>query len=177
MGRCWLEIYRGNGPAAWEVIERHWNLLRKNMYHLLENLAIYLGEARGRAALLMAEQCVADGKDPAPYLKEARADARRLLRKKLAHGPVMGTVVQAGVEAIEGNRAGAIALLERAVRDYESLGQGMLANTAKRRLGQLRDDAKGAGLVSEAELWLQQEGVVDIEAITRFHACGLSAVR
>jgi len=177
MGRCWLEIYRGNGPAAWEVIERHWNLLRKNMYHLLENLAIYLGEARGRAALLMAEQCVADGKDAAPYLKQARADARRLQSKKLAHGPVMGTVVQAGVEALEGNRAGAIALLERAVRDYESLGQGMLANTAKRRLGQLTGDAKGAGLVGDAEQWLRQEGVVDLEAITRFHACGLSAVR
>ena len=174
MGRCWLEIYRGNGPAAWEGIERHWRLLRKNLFHLLENLAIYLGEARGRAALLMAEQCLAEGKDASSYLREARLDGQRLRKKKLAHGPVMGTLIQAGVAALQGNRPEAIALLERAVADFESLGQGMMANTAKRRLGQLRGGADGARLVDEAEQWLLQQGVADIEAITRFHACGLS---
>jgi hypothetical protein len=175
MGRCWLELYRRNGPAAWEVIDRHWNLLRKNMYHLLENLAIYLGEARARAALLMAEQCVAEGKDPAYYLREARADGRRLRGKKLKHGPVMGLVIEAGVAAMEGNRPQAIALLDEAVPRYEALGQGMLANTAKRRLGQLRGGEEGNRLAAEAEQWLENAGVADIEAMTNFHACGLSA--
>jgi hypothetical protein len=175
LGRCWLEIYRGDGEAAWAVIERHWKLVRKNMYHLLENMAVYVGDTRGRAALLMAQQCLAAGKDAAPYLREAKADARRLSRKKLSHGPVMGIVIDAGVAALEGDRAKAADLLERAVGEYQLLGQGMLANTAKRRLGQLRGGPAGQQSVEEAEFWLRNEGVVDIEAITRLYVCGIGA--
>lgn len=173
MGRCWLELYRGNAAKAWEIIEYHWRLLHKNFFHLLDNLCIYLGESRARVALLMAIRQREQGRDPGHFLEQARSAAKLLRSKKLAHGPVMGQVIEAGVAALTGDNAGAIRCLEDAVRRYETLGQGMLANTAKLRLGELRGGTQGGQEANEARRWLVDAGVVDVEAVTRFHVTGL----
>jgi hypothetical protein len=173
IGRAWLEMYRGDAPAAFRLMEFHYAQMRKNFLHRLENLAVWASDVRAHAALGTALLLRERGEDTQWHLRIAAHDAAFLERSTMPHGPAFGSVVRAGLAAFAGDREDAARCLERAVTGFEGRGMGVFAATARRRLGQLRGGAGGRELVERAEEFLRGQRVANIESFTRLCTYGI----
>ena len=73
-----IELYRGDGAAAWQHIVEQWPAMASSALLHVECVRIFMVHLRARCALAAA----ASAADPEPLLKVVRQDARKLEREK-----------------------------------------------------------------------------------------------
>ncbi|HME10881.1 MAG TPA: AAA family ATPase, partial [Bryobacteraceae bacterium] len=168
ISECWCDMYRGDAMAAWKRVEEHWPQMKENYYHVMENLAVYVRAVHGLAALTLGREC--EGSQSRDYLRAAERDAAFLSKRSLRHGPAMGMVIRAEIARFRGDDQRAVRELERAVDLFDSVHMNALANSSRRRLGQILGSTRGQELVQTAEDWMREHGVADPEKMTCFHA-------
>ncbi|HEY5951406.1 MAG TPA: AAA family ATPase [Kofleriaceae bacterium] len=147
-----IELYRGDGRAAFAAIEKVWPELRGSMLLRHELMRTRAWELRGRAALAAARH----GAD-ASALGVARRAARELKRVTTVGAPGLYQLQLAGLAFVEGNRDGAVAHLEHALRDFAEMGQWR--RSTRWALGQLLGGSDGSDMQGEALSEIAAEGV------------------
>jgi hypothetical protein len=168
-----IDLYEGNGLAAWERLARHWPLLERSMIFWVQQVRIFQRHVRARAALSAAAQAG----DREPLLRAAARDAEALGREPVAWAQALAQLVRAGVAASRGDGAGAAGWLRDAAARCHEAGLGLYEAAARRRLGQLLDGEEARRLVAQADAWMAGQKVVCPERMTALLVPGFGPPR
>jgi hypothetical protein len=112
---------------------------------------------------LSAVAAAAAGFDRPRALRAADHYSRELVREKLLYGRAMGHLVRAGVRAVEGDDAGALAALDVAIPMLEVADLGYLAACARHRKGELMGGERGRELVARSGGFFKAQAVKNVE--------------
>jgi hypothetical protein len=164
-----IELYVGEGEAAWSRISAHWSDVSRAMMMRLQFLRVEMLFLRARSALAAA-------RDPSRRersLRSATRDARRLVRERTAWAVPLADLVLAGVAAMRRDSSAA-ALAARAAAGFETNSMAAHAAAARRRFGQVTGGDEGRAAVAAAEAWMRSEGVANVERMTAMLAPGFA---
>jgi hypothetical protein len=137
-----IDLYEGDGAAAWRRLAAAWPTLQRSKLLLVQQVRIFMGHLRGRAALAAGAS--------ADMLREAEREARALSREGAAWATALEALLRAGAAARRGRRDEALALLREGEGRCESAGLGLYAAAAR----WWRDDGR-----ADAEAWMHGQGV------------------
>ena len=145
-----VELYCGNGDAAYDLVVRGWPPLRRS-------LLLYVQYVRADAYFLRARCALAAGR-----IAEAKRFARKLDRERMPWTSTLASLVWAGVARGAGARAGReaeVAHLRTAVERAEAEDMNLHAAVARFRLREI----SGAGACREVEqrslAWMTDQGI------------------
>jgi eukaryotic-like serine/threonine-protein kinase len=155
MGETQIDLYRGDGRAAWDRLQQEWPGMRRSFFLRVQTVRVFMWHLRARSALAS----IVHGVDAARFLRHAARDARRIDREKMPWTDPMARLLRAGIASLRGDVAGALAHLESAQRGFETTEMGLYAAAAKRRRGELLGGESGETLIAEADAWLNRQGV------------------
>jgi hypothetical protein len=166
-----IDLYCGNGLAAWERIRRHWPSYRRSQLLRVQMLRIELLELRGRSALAAAVVA-----RPACHrwwlLASAAHDARRLEREDEPWARAHAQLLRAGIATLRGDHDRATAGLRAAADQFAGLEMHLHAAAARRRLGEILGGPKGCGLISLADDWMRERTIRDPAHMTSVYVPG-----
>jgi hypothetical protein len=155
----YIDLYQGDGATAYRRIDQR---MRQNLR--LPFVRGYLLSAHGLATLAA---CRSGEFDRRKLLREVVCDARGLRALRMAWTDTLARVLDAGIAIVRGDHAQARAQLERAHAEFTASGTMLHAVMVRRRLGELIGGADGQEAVAEANAWLDDQGVVSPERLTR----------
>jgi hypothetical protein len=157
--RCEQAIYAEQPEVALEAIAAETQRLRRSGLLKVEALQVEYLWICGRATLAAAES-TEEGKR-SPYLKQARAHARRLCKGKTRAAKAIGTALSAAIRNLTPgtDRREVLVLLERAVAMAEATGALLLAESARRWLGETMGGRRGEELLARSNGWMADQGV------------------
>jgi eukaryotic-like serine/threonine-protein kinase len=175
--RCEHAIYAEEPKVALEAVTTEEPRLRRSGLLRVEGLRVDFLWISGRAALAVAE--ATDESKRLPYLKLARARAGRLFRSKLLVAKAIGTALSAAALNLTPGAEGdeVLALLERAVALAEAAGSVLLAESARRWLGEMVGGRRGAEIRVRSNGWMADQGVQNPERLAHLVAPGLRRKR
>src|SRR5204863_458987 len=126
---------------------------------------------RARAALGVAEETKGSERDA--LLRRVLADARRIERERAPWAVPYGTLLRAGVAALEGKASAARADVERAIAAFDTHAMGLHAQVARRALGALVGGDEGRAHVERADAWMRAQMIREPAPFARTFAPGL----
>jgi eukaryotic-like serine/threonine-protein kinase len=150
-----IELYRGNGAAAWQHIVDQWPAMASSALLHVESVRIFMIHLRARCALAAA----ASAADPEPLLKVVRRDARKLEREKPSWCRCMPLMLRAALAFREGNASQAAKLLGNAADAADSADMKLFGAAARRRQGLLLGGAEGQSLVAVADAFMASQRI------------------
>jgi hypothetical protein len=165
-----IDLYRGDGRAAWARMQRHWASYRRSQLLRVQMLRIELLELRGRSALAAARTA----RRPGALLYSAARDARRLQREQEPWAHAHAELLRAGIATVRGDRRRAVARLYAAADQFEALEMHLHAAASRRRLGELLGAAPGHALVSQADQWMRDQTIREPARMTNVYAPGFT---
>ncbi len=154
--RMHIELYRGDGEAAWRRIEEAWPLLRGAMIQRFPNMFIEIGFLHARAALASAT-----GAQRAQRLAFADKIARKLRRAPLPWGRACGELCAALVALARGQHARAIDGLVSAELAFDGVDMALLGAVTRHARGVAMGGDAGAALSGAATRWMVEQRVAD----------------
>jgi eukaryotic-like serine/threonine-protein kinase len=157
LARALIDLYRGEAERAWRRLADYQATYRASLLVRVQHVRIDMLQLRARAAIAASAAC--GGRSD--LLRAAGNDARRLERERMPWSDALARLVRAGVAAARGDLAGSAFLLDEAVTLFGAADMGLFAVAARRQLGRLLTDGRGAGLIAEADTWLARQGVRD----------------
>lgn len=137
-----IELYRGDGAAAWRRVETVWREFRRSLAMQMRQLRIEALSLRGRAAIAAALVRPADRR---ALLDEALRCAERLEREELAWARAWAAGLRAAVARGEGDALETEAALDETVARAEGCGLTLLAMAARARRAQWSGGEDGEG--------------------------------
>jgi tetratricopeptide (TPR) repeat protein len=155
MGQVQTALYQGDRSAAWDLITGQWPALKASLFLRVQTVRIFMINLRARSAL----QAAVGAAQPRPFHRAALADARRLERERTLWSQPLAAALRAGVAAASGDRWGAAALLAAAEKGFTTVDMKLFAAAARRRRGELLDDAEGRRLVEQADAWMSGQEI------------------
>jgi tetratricopeptide (TPR) repeat protein len=151
-----VELYAGEGAAAYERCLSLWPALRKSL--MLQSVA-----ARIPALYLRVQVAIASlergPQHAAVRIAEARGLAKRLEAECDPLATVMASLAHAMANRAAGDVPGAVASLRRAIERAAATGTGLFLVPARHRLGLLLGGDEGRAMVAAAEAELRAQGV------------------
>ena len=160
MAMAWeavIEIYVGNGAAAYARLERDRRALRRSLLEHAQGVRAHTGFIRGRAAVASALGATADVRRA--RLAESRDVALRLERENMPWIAPLASLLRAATANAEGDAGDACAALREAIDRATAADLNLHVWCARRQLGCLIGGEEGDRLVAEADAAMQAEGV------------------
>ncbi len=157
MGRIQIELYRGDGPAAWETITRQWSELAGSLFLRVQTVRTFMFDLRARSAVAAASSAA----DPRSLLRWAQRDRRRIEREGMAWSQPLADRIGAALAVQQGNPAEAQRLLESAATSFEAADMGLFAAAARRNQGLLAGGSAGDALIEQADRWMTQQQITN----------------
>lgn len=146
--QAWVELYEGDGPAAYARTERDWPALRRSFLLKVQFIRGFAFSARGRSAVAAAEQ--ESKARRGELLQEARRVATKLEQEQMPWTSAHAAIVWAGIANVEGDRPRTLEALRTASGLGDAVDMPLLAAAARYRLGELLDGSEGAELANAA---------------------------
>jgi hypothetical protein len=150
-----IDLYQGEGRAAWERVTGAWPALAASHLLRVQQVRILLLHLRARAALAAAPATA----KPTPLWHAAERDARLLRRERIAWAEALAQLVHAGVAMGRHDASRAHQLLEDATGRLETAGLRLHAVAARRRLGEQLGGSEGHRLVEQADAWMKGQNI------------------
>jgi hypothetical protein len=166
-----VDLSEGRDREAHDRLESRWRDIESSMLLQIRQQRIDTLSARGRAAVAAAG---AGGKHTRRLLAQASRHARRIIKEDMAWAVAQGRLINAAVGFALGNHDRAVAELRGAITAFESTGMALHAAAARRRLGGVVGGDEGHGLVAQADAWMSNAGVSNVEGIVRMLAPGFA---
>jgi eukaryotic-like serine/threonine-protein kinase len=163
-----LDLYEGDGHAAWKSISERWSAYRKSLLLHTQQVRIDVVQLWARSSLAIATR----SSDSKVLLAETDRKARRLERERAPWATAHALAIRAGIARIRGDRSEALALLTDATKQYEGADMHLFAATARRRLGELLGGDEGQAHVAKANDWMASQGVRKPGRITAMYMPG-----
>ncbi|MFT3694066.1 MAG: protein kinase [Kofleriaceae bacterium] len=145
-----IDLYEGD-PKAYERIQSEWKELVGSLLLRVSFGRTYMYDLRARAAILVNE------------LDVAEADAKRVLKEQLAWSEPLAILIQAGIAKARSDRTAAIGLYEKAAKLFDTVDLALHAAAARRRLGELREDAAA---IAAADAWMTGQKIQNPSRMT-----------
>jgi serine/threonine protein kinase len=169
-----LLLYAGEHRRAAALFEEEMPLLRRAFFDRTPFNRALLEHQQARLAL---SELADPASPPSPsrrrhLLGVVRKLARRQLRDPQPLGRVFGLLTLAGLAAVEGDEARAVAELRRSVETLEAMSTNLYANAARRRLGMIVGGSEGEALVAQADAWMRKRGVRNTERMSTMLVAG-----
>jgi tetratricopeptide (TPR) repeat protein len=168
LARGLLDLYEGQGREAWAYLSAHEPAYRSSLLWYVQHARVDATQLRGRCALGAA----AGSSDPAPYLRAASKDARRLERERAPWANALAPLIRAGIAARRGDRASAAVCLAAAIRRLDAVDMEIFAHAARRRLGAILGGDQGRDLITESNSWMAGQGIINPDRIVATFAPG-----
>ncbi len=153
-----IDLYQGNGEAAFQGVEEQWPALSGSLLLMVQLTKLEATHLRARAALMLAVQRPAQRK---AMVKSALADAAKMEKEEMPWSNPLVALLRAGAAMIEGDRAQALSLLQRAITGLDDASMALYAAAARYRRGRLLGGEEGDRLAASADQWLANQGVVN----------------
>ena len=163
-GNTYIDLYEGDGNAAWQRAMTTWPLIRASLLTRIEHVMGDVLQCQCRSAVAAA----AAAANPEPLRTVAEQIARKLLRKPIPFFHPAALLVRAGAALQRGDRGRSIRWLEQAVARADIQHVGLFAAAARRRLGETIGGETGRELIAQADQWMSSQ---DILNPTRMAAC------
>ncbi len=167
-GHTQIELYQGDGRAAWERLAEQWPALKGSFLLQIQAIRVFMLHLRARTALAAAVR----SSEPAALHRTAEDDARRLEREKTPWARPLALLVRAARAESRGRTATALALLAEATISFLAAHMSLFAAAARRRQGELLGGSEGQRLVADAEAWMIGQRIRDPARMTALHAPG-----
>jgi hypothetical protein len=151
-----IELYVGNGLAAYMRLERDAVALKKSLLlhtQVLRGKTLFL---RGRCAIASID---AHPASRGARLREARKLVRKLERERMPWTAPLAAILSAGIASAEGNPSGAAACLRTAIQLADAAAMAGHAHAARHQLGLLLGGDEGKDLVEKAQDAMEAQGV------------------
>jgi hypothetical protein len=157
-----MDLYDGRGRDAFERVAADFPRARRARRFVVERVHVVARERRARCAILAASQDTGHS-ERARLLKVALRDARWLRSAPPDYAKPWAAIVEAGVCSVQGDRAGTVAALERAIEGLDATHDRFAAACARIRLGVLLGAADDAGraILEAGEAFMRAQGVKD----------------
>jgi hypothetical protein len=152
-----IDLYRGDGPTAWDRITRHWPTLARSLLLRVQFIRVAMLGLRARCALAAASAAGHAG--GSVYLRAASRDADRLARERSPWAEAQASSTRAGLAALRGRGDEAVGHLRAASDRFRACDMALCAATTDRRLGALLGGEEGRSLVNQADAWLIAQAV------------------
>ncbi len=160
LGDRQVDLYEGNGAAAWDRVLAEWPRLDASLLRLGVQLTLLEAlHLRGRCALARARAAAPAERED--LLREAERDARRMLKEGEAWSTPLAKLLEAGVATLRSDADTARARLVEAAAGLSAADMALYATAAHYRLGQVEGGDGGRATRGDAEAWLRREGVQD----------------
>jgi hypothetical protein len=170
-----IDLYRGDGPAAWGRIRRHWSSYRRSQLLRVQMLRIEMLELRGRSALAAATPAIArppKSRRKAWLLFSAARDAARLDRLREPWASAHARLLRAGIDWANGDHPRAQTGLKAAAEAFADQGMHLHAAAARYRLGEVLGGIQGSALVAAGALWMREQSIRDPARLVAVYAPG-----
>jgi hypothetical protein len=157
--RCEQALYAGQPEAAYRAIIEENPRIRRSAMLKISAIRLEHSWVSARVALAVASRLPEARR--APYLDHARRNIHFLRNSDHDTGVAMGMTAEAGVEWLSsgGDRAKALAALGKVIGLAEKAGAMLLAESARRWLGEHTDGERGEDLRAKSEAWMADQGV------------------
>jgi hypothetical protein len=155
-----IQLYRGDGAAAWSLLERSWPALRRSLLFRVQFIRTSMHFLRGRAALAAA--IAARRLQPAQsrsLLAVANRAARRLERERMPCPTAYARLIRGGLAAFRGDSLRAVPLLAETASSFEAVDMHLCAAATRRRLGELLGGTRGQEEVDRADRWMRDQKI------------------
>jgi hypothetical protein len=160
-----IELYEGNGRAAYARISREWPSVKRAMILRVRIMAVEARHLRASAALAVAAE--EKGTERARLIRAAESDARALERTDWSLGTALALSVRAGAAALRGDSERAASYLLTGSRACAEASMDLHAAAARWQLGRLLGGEQGRALIGEAEGWMGGHGIADCAAMAQ----------
>ncbi len=167
--RAQIELYRGDGQAAWQQIALQWPAMKASALLHVECVRIFMVHLRGRCALAAAGMGA-----PQTLLKVVAKDARAIEREKPSWCRPLAALLRAALTARAGDKVEAAALLGAAAADLDAADMKLLAAAARRRQGELLGGAQGGELVKLADGFMVVQKIQNPQRMAELFVPGIS---
>jgi serine/threonine protein kinase/tetratricopeptide (TPR) repeat protein len=161
-------LYRGNAEAAWRLFAEKESMIRRSYLTGVQLIRIESLYLRARGALAM----VAWNNSSRRFLSVARAAARRIARERMPWSNPIALLIMAAVAYLEGSTPSALGYLHDAADRFDRADMALYAAVARRRIGELQDDAPGRELWQRANEWMAAQTIKNPACMTRMLAPG-----
>jgi eukaryotic-like serine/threonine-protein kinase len=161
-----IELYRGDGMAAWTLIDGSWPALRRSLLLRVQFIRTSMTFLRARAALAAVVSLRRSrSADVHSLLAVAHRAARRLERERMPCPTAYARLVRGALAAIGGNPARAVSLLTEAVKCFEAVDMRLCAAATRQRLGEQQGGASGHAEIDRAASWMADEKIKNPERL------------
>ena len=167
-----IALYAGRGPDAWSGVTQRWGHLRRSLLLRVQSVRIESLFLRARAALAAAADPRVTPAGRLSLTRSAARDARRLVRVGGVWARSLSDLILSGVAMRNGRQAEAIAGLQRAESGFERSGMTLYLAATRRRRGELVGRPEGDRLIAEADGWLGDAGIRNVERFVAMLAPG-----
>jgi hypothetical protein len=152
------DLYAGRADQAYRLIHEQWRDLDDALLLLVQLIRVEATFLRARAGLALARTRTEGRKD---LCRTAGHDADRLQRERMPWADGMASLIRAGAAATLGNPGEAEAQLRTAVDGLERADMKLYAAAARWQRGRLLGGDEGQALVTRAERWMNEQGIVN----------------
>ena len=161
-GLCEIELFRGEGYAAWTLLERDLPHIRSSLLMEVQFLKIEVLGQQTRCALAAA---AGGQQERARHLAAARRGARALERIGSPWSLAYATPIRAELALIDGRRDVAIAQLKAAASRYDALEMSLRSAAASYRLGQVAGGSDGRAITAASVSRMRSLGVATPDVV------------
>jgi hypothetical protein len=151
-----IELYLGNGAAAYERIKRDELPLEKSLLLNTQLVRAFTVFVAGRAAIASMDAAGAPRSD---RLAEANLRAAALRGEQMPWADTCAAMLTACIKNAEGQRDEALVALREAIAHADATDMMLHAATARHRLGLLLGGAEGERELHQAEETMRAQGV------------------
>jgi serine/threonine protein kinase len=161
LGRAQIELYSGDGPAAWKIVASGWPALARSFVLRIQLISLLSRSLRGRCAIAAA----ASGAAPDGIRSAVERDARHIERSRMPWAMPLATLLRAGLASLDGDASGTTALLERAEGEASAADMFLHVAAARRCRGSMLGGPAGRDLAAEADQAMKEQGIAEPERI------------
>jgi hypothetical protein len=161
-------LYRGNGEAAWRLLDEQQSMLRHSLLTRVQLIRIESLYLRARSALAMAGTRSRSYR----FLSVTRDRARRIAAEHMPWSDPIALLLRAGIAYLEGDARVAVRHLHAAADRFDRADMKLYVAVARRRIGALQNDAPGRELQRQADEWMAAQNIKNPSAMTRMVAPG-----
>jgi serine/threonine protein kinase/tetratricopeptide (TPR) repeat protein len=155
-----IELYRGDGTAAWSLIDQSWQALGRSLLLRVQFIRTSMHFLRARAALAAAVTLRRSHSTQVPVLLAvACRAARRLERERMSCPTAYARLIRGALAAINGDPARAVSLLSEAALGFEAVDMRLCAAATRRRLGELQGGTTGEAEIDRAARFMADENI------------------
>jgi hypothetical protein len=167
--RAQIELYKGDGPAAWQQMVEQWPAMKGSALLHVECVRIFMIHLRGRCAL-----AAAGPGDPQGLLKVVARDARAIEKEKPAWCWPLATLLRANLIARTGDKPTAARMFGEAAAALDAADMKLFAAAARRRQGELMGGDQGAALVGLADAFMMCQKIKDPRRMAELFVPGIA---